>query len=188
VIDGCSVWAAATEANKTAIATTGTAMRGIPDAQVSLNVDEREKVRLKFSTTVTMRLITGTSCPYLRQRRPKWLKWYRSGAEKVCAACSARTYASIQHMKRTTVFLSEGLERDLQTEARRTGKPMASLVREALAEYMASRRPSGQRPSFVACAAGRRTDVSERHEQLLWPQPHETVSRRPVKGSRKKAR
>ena len=98
------------------------------------------------------------------------------------------TYANIHRMKRTTVFLSEGVERDLQAEARRTGKPMASVVREALAEYVASRRPSGQRPSFVACAAGRGTDVSERHEELLWRTPHETLPRRPAKGSRKKAR
>ena len=76
-------------------------------------------------------------------------------------------------MKRTTVFLPESLERDLQGYARRAGKPMASVVREALETYVVSRRESGSRLSFVACGAGARTDVAERHEQLLWATPHE---------------
>jgi hypothetical protein len=75
-------------------------------------------------------------------------------------------------MKRTTIFLPESLERDLQSEARRTGRPMASLVREALAEYVVARRPAGNTLSFVGCGAGAATDVAERHEELLWTRPH----------------
>ncbi len=79
-------------------------------------------------------------------------------------------------MKRTTIFLPESLERDLQSEARRTGMPMASLVREALAEYVVARRPVVNTLSFVGCGAGAATDIAERHEELLWPVPHGTVT------------
>lgn len=76
-------------------------------------------------------------------------------------------------MKRTTIFLPEALERDLQAEARCAGKPMASIVREALTEYLVARRAGGTTLSFVGCGAGARSDVADRHEQLLWKNPHE---------------
>ena len=44
------------------------------------------------------------------------------------------TYAI--YMKRTTVFLPEDLERLLQETARRTNRPQAEIVREALAQYL----------------------------------------------------
>jgi hypothetical protein len=75
-------------------------------------------------------------------------------------------------MKRTTLFLPEELERDLYGLARREGKPVASCVREALAEYVASRRGAARLPSFVGVGAGAATDVAERHEDLLWTDPH----------------
>ncbi|HXG55656.1 MAG TPA: hypothetical protein VNJ03_09790 [Vicinamibacterales bacterium] len=75
-------------------------------------------------------------------------------------------------MKRTTIFMPEALERDVRGEAARTGQPVASLVREALAEYIAARRTTASQPSFVGCGAGSRTDVAETHEQLLWTDPH----------------
>ena len=53
-------------------------------------------------------------------------------------------------MKRTTVFLDETLERDLQAIARQEKRPVASLVREALATYVANREPtSAPALSFV---------------------------------------
>ena len=93
-------------------------------------------------------------------------------------------------MKRTTIFLPESLERDLQGEARRTGKALASVVREALVEYVVSRQQKGTRTlSFVACGAGDRTDIAERHEELLWPSPDQDASpASPRKTVRRKAR
>jgi hypothetical protein len=81
-------------------------------------------------------------------------------------------------MKRTTIFLPESLERDLQGEARRTGKALASVVREALVEYVVARqsKKGSRKLSFVACGAGDRTDVAERHEELLWASPHDDSS------------
>jgi predicted DNA-binding protein len=74
-------------------------------------------------------------------------------------------------MKRTTVFLDETLERDLQAIARQEKRPVASLVREALAAYVANREPAAAPAlSFVGAGASRRSDIAERHEDLLWRQ------------------
>ena len=72
-------------------------------------------------------------------------------------------------MKRTTVFLDETLERDLQAIARQEKRPVASLVREALAAYITNRKPTAAPAlSFVGAGASGRSDIAERHEDLLW--------------------
>ena len=78
-------------------------------------------------------------------------------------------------MKRTTIFVPEDLERDLQLYASRDGKPVASLVREALAEYIADRRVTHVLPSFAGQFASGHTDTAERHDALLFGAlvPHE---------------
>jgi hypothetical protein len=82
-------------------------------------------------------------------------------------------------MKRTTIFVPETLERDLQGLARREGKPVAWFVREALTEYVASYRGASRLPSFAGIGAGSATDVAERHEELLWKDPHDTTPSEP---------
>ena len=77
-------------------------------------------------------------------------------------------YVSICHMKRTTIFVPEALERDLQLYATRVGKPAASVVREAVAEYIARRQPAGRVPSFTAAFDSGRADTAEKHEALLF--------------------
>jgi hypothetical protein len=89
-------------------------------------------------------------------------------------------------MKRTTIFLPEALERDLQAEARRVGKPMASVVREALADYVVSKQAAGTTLSFVGCAAGDRSDIADRHENLLWRKPHRGSPSRTKRPSRRR--
>jgi hypothetical protein len=76
-------------------------------------------------------------------------------------------------MKRTTIFVPEALERDLQLYARRERKPVASVVREALAEYLVSRSPGSSLPSFTGVGRSGRTDIAARHEELLWTDPHD---------------
>ena len=71
-------------------------------------------------------------------------------------------------MKRTTIFVPEDLERDLQLYASRDGKPVASLVREALAEYIADRRDAHVLPSFAGQFASGYSDTAERHDTLLF--------------------
>ena len=78
-------------------------------------------------------------------------------------------------MKRTTIFVPESLERDLQLYAVRVGRPTASVVREALVEYIAHRRPQGDLPSFTGAFASGHADTAERHDALLFKDlaPHE---------------
>jgi predicted transcriptional regulator len=79
-------------------------------------------------------------------------------------------------MKRTTIFLEERLERDLHAVARREGRPMGAVVREAIARYIRLRQRSrGKTVSFLAMGRSGRTDTAERHEDLLWRDltPHE---------------
>jgi hypothetical protein len=88
-------------------------------------------------------------------------------------------------MKRTTVFMAETLERDLQLYARRVGKPTSAIVREALEEYIARKRPAGELPSFTGAFDSGRSDTAERHEEILFRHlaPHEAIAR-PRTGSR----
>ncbi len=78
-------------------------------------------------------------------------------------------------MKRTTIFVPEPLERDLQLYARSERKPVAFVVREALAEYLAARQPASAMPSFVGIGQSGRSDTAERHEELLWTEPRHTA-------------
>ena len=75
-------------------------------------------------------------------------------------------------MKRTTIFITEPMERDLQLYARRENRPVASVVREALAEYLVTRKPAAALPSFTGAGDSGRSDIAERHEDLLWTEPH----------------
>jgi hypothetical protein len=71
-------------------------------------------------------------------------------------------------MKRTTIFIPEDLERDVQLYARREGKPTAAIVREALAAYIAGKSPSSGLPSFAGAFDSGHTDTAERHEEILF--------------------
>lgn len=100
-------------------------------------------------------------------------------------------------MKRTTIFIDEQLERDVRALARRQRRSAASVVREALAAYVAKASTGRTRvPSFVAAGGSGQRDVADRHEELLWSDPRATPApetgdpgktigrrRRPKKGS-----
>lgn len=78
------------------------------------------------------------------------------------------TCASVCRMKRTSIFLEEPVERDLEILARRQGRPKAALVRDALHRYLDSEKHAGAgRLAFVAVGRSGRSDVAERHEELL---------------------
>ena len=89
-------------------------------------------------------------------------------------------------MKRTTVFLDESLEKELQVLARERGTAVASLVREALSAYVATAK-AAPTLSFIGAGASGRSDVAERHEHLLWREPH-ADSPRKDRRTRRKAR
>jgi hypothetical protein len=69
-------------------------------------------------------------------------------------------------MKRTTIFVPEALERDLQLYAKRAGKPTAAVVRDALAAYITQQRPA--LPSFTGAFDSGHTDTAERHDEILF--------------------
>ena len=88
-------------------------------------------------------------------------------------------------MKRTTIFIEPQLERELQALARRNGQPMAAVVREAIAQYVAADK--GRRPArlgFVASGRSGRSDVAERHEELLFQPEPPAAAPRPQRRSR----
>jgi hypothetical protein len=71
-------------------------------------------------------------------------------------------------MKRTTIFVPEALERDLQLYARREGKPAAAVVRDALTAYLAQSRSAVELPSFAGAFDSGAADTAERHEEILF--------------------
>lgn len=81
------------------------------------------------------------------------------------------TYASVRHVKRTTIFIDEKAERELDFLAQRRGEPKAMLVREAIAEYLIRQRDEpGTALTFVAIGRSGRSDIAERHEELIFQQ------------------
>lgn len=75
------------------------------------------------------------------------------------------TYDSICDMKRTTIFLPESLERQLQQFARRQDKPVAAIVREAVTKHLESNREPFQMPRTFDSG---RSDVATRFEELMF--------------------
>ena len=67
-------------------------------------------------------------------------------------------------MKRTTVKLSDDLDRLLRDEAERRGSTISEVTRTALEKHL-----GGRRRRLAAAGAGRsgRADVSERIEEIL---------------------
>jgi len=82
-------------------------------------------------------------------------------------------------MKRTTIFIDEGIERELRLVARRRGRSVAAVVRDAIAREVAADTPPSLR--FIGIGDSGRSDVAERHEDLLWkalePHPAEAQGR-----------
>lgn len=75
-------------------------------------------------------------------------------------------------MKRTTVFLDETLLARAQRYARREGVSFATVVREALSEFLAQPRGASPVPSVAGRFRSGGEDTSERADELLWRDPH----------------
>ena len=74
-------------------------------------------------------------------------------------------YDSICRMKRTTIFLPESLERQLQQFARHHDRPVAEVVREALTAHLEAHRKPFQMPETFDSG---RSDTVERFDELLF--------------------
>ena len=75
-------------------------------------------------------------------------------------------------MKRTSLFFEERLLRALKQAARRQGVSVASLVREAVARYLAQPEAIGTLPSVAGRFASGTRDSAARVDELLWRDPH----------------
>ena len=71
-------------------------------------------------------------------------------------------------MKRTTFFADEQLMDELKEIAREERKTLASVVREATALYVREKRSKKRKLSIVGIGSSGRSDVAEKHEELLW--------------------
>ena len=90
-------------------------------------------------------------------------------------------YDSICHMRRTTIFISEEAEGDLREFARRIKRPVAWVVREAVATYLASQAPPRRPPASIGSGSSGRVDVASRFEELLFADSAPAgASRRPA--------
>ena len=92
-------------------------------------------------------------------------------------------------MKRTTIFLDEAVENDLKALANGADVPVASLVREALAEYVARRQETAPiSVRFLAAGRSGRHDVAERSEEIVFAELEPHARRRPARARRQAKR
>jgi hypothetical protein len=78
-------------------------------------------------------------------------------------------------MRRTTIFLDDGLLQRARLYARNQGKSFAQVVREAVSLYLArggEQARTGTLPSFAGRFSRGDTDTSVRVDDLLWRDPH----------------
>jgi len=75
-------------------------------------------------------------------------------------------------MRRTSLFLDEQTIKRMQKLARSRGVSFATVVREALAQYVADAEAAPALPSIAGRFASGTADTSERVDELLWRDPH----------------
>jgi hypothetical protein len=82
-------------------------------------------------------------------------------------------------MKRTTLFVKESVDHELRALARRKGVPVSALVRESLSRYVIEQK-GGQTFAlrFLGQGHSGRSDIAERHEDLLWREVAPLAGRR----------
>jgi predicted DNA-binding protein len=76
-------------------------------------------------------------------------------------------------MDRTSLFLDEEMMKRIQKLARARGVSFASLVREALAQYLVDAEPATSVPSIAGRFTSGEKDTAERVDELLWRNPHD---------------
>ncbi len=75
-------------------------------------------------------------------------------------------YGMIYGMKKTTVYLLDGLKAALEARARTEGRSEAELIREAIAQRVLEDRPPRPRAPLTASGLGD-PGLAERTEELL---------------------
>jgi len=75
-------------------------------------------------------------------------------------------------MKRTTIFLDDQTLKRLQQAAARQGVSSASMIREALAQYLAAPQAQSPVPSIIGQFTSEFSDTASNVDSLLWQNPH----------------
>ena len=77
-------------------------------------------------------------------------------------------------MKRTTLFVEEAQERDLDALAEREQRSKADLVREAIGEYLVRKGKDHGLPGFVGSGRSGERETAKRHEEVVFTdlEPH----------------
>lgn len=70
-------------------------------------------------------------------------------------------------MTHATILLDDELEHHVRRLAAQQGRSAENLLREAVAEYVLRHRRKVQQPSFVAAGRSGRSDIAERHEEII---------------------
>lgn len=71
-------------------------------------------------------------------------------------------------MKRTTIFADDALIKEFKDLSKEENRSVAEMVREAMEQYVRQRQQKKKKLSFIGVGASGRSDVSEKHEELLW--------------------
>jgi hypothetical protein len=88
------------------------------------------------------------------------------------ALTQAYKTCNIYAMRRTSLFLDDQLTKKLQKLARSRGVSFATVVREALAQYLAVAPSEQALPSIAGRFSSGHSDTAERADELLWRDPH----------------
>lgn len=83
-------------------------------------------------------------------------------------------------MKRTTLFADEEIMYRIKRIAEEEDKSAASVVREALVKYVSERSQGHPLLSLAGIGNSGRSDLSEKHEELLWRESQSGKRRRKV--------
>jgi metal-responsive CopG/Arc/MetJ family transcriptional regulator len=78
-------------------------------------------------------------------------------------------------MQRTTIFADEYLLRDIKDIARQEKRSVADIIRDALVQYINTRKTPSSKFSFIGIGDSGRSDLSEKHEELLWSRPSSQI-------------
>jgi metal-responsive CopG/Arc/MetJ family transcriptional regulator len=74
-------------------------------------------------------------------------------------------------MRRTTIFAEDELLNEMKYLASQEKKSVAEVVREAMELYIASKQKPARKLSLIGIGESNRSDVAEKSEELLWPEP-----------------
>ena len=74
-------------------------------------------------------------------------------------------------MRRTTIFAEDALLNEMKHLASMEKKSVAEVVREAMEQYIASKQKPARKLSLIGVGESDRSDIAEKSEELLWPEP-----------------